>query len=149
MFVGNEVRFKGAYFLTCTGVVKNADGSINHLTCTYDEQTKSGSGFAERKVKGTIHWIDAKTAIPITVREYDYLYITDENGEDILNPASLTIKTCLGEPSILEAQCGEAFQFFRHGYYCVDTKDYNKNKENPSSSLIFNKIVGLKTSFKL
>ena len=90
LFPGNEVRFKGAYFITCNEVVKNEDGSIKELLCTYDPETKSGSGFEGRKVKGTIHWVDAKTAVQIKIRNYDYLMIEDENGENVLNPDSLT-----------------------------------------------------------
>ena len=142
LFPGNEVRFKGAYFITCNEVIKNEDGSINELHCTYDPQTRSGSGFEGRKVKGTIHWVDAKTAVKIKIRNYDYLMIENEEGQQILNPDSLNETWGYAEPSVMEAQPGERFQFFRHGYYIADTKLTNENEK------VFNKIVGLKSSWK-
>lgn len=142
LFPGNEVRFKGAYFITCNEVIKNEDGSIKELHCTYDPQTRSGSGFEGRKVKGTIHWIDAKTAVKIKIRNYDYLMIENEEGQQILNPDSLNETWGYAEPSVMEAQPGERFQFFRHGYYIADTKLTNENEK------VFNKIVGLKSSWK-
>lgn len=142
LFPGNEVRFKGAYFITCNEVIKNEDGSIKELHCTYDPQTRSGSGFEGRKVKGTIHWVDAKTAVKIKIRNYDYLMIENEEGQQILNPDSLNETWGYAEPSVMEAQPGERFQFFRHGYYIADTKLTNENKK------VFNKIVGLKSSWK-
>ena len=90
LFPGNEVRFKGAYFITCNDVIKNEDGSIKELHCTYDPATKSGSGFEGRKVKGTIHWVDAATAVKVKIRNYDYLMVENEDGESVLNPDSLT-----------------------------------------------------------
>lgn len=142
LFPGNEVRFKGAYFITCNEVIKNEDGSIKELHCTYDPQTRSGSGFEGRKVKGTIHWVDAKTAVKIKIRNYDYLMIENEEGQQILNPDSLNETWGYAEPSVMEAQPGERFQFFRHGYYIADTKLTNENEK------VFNKIVGLKSSWK-
>lgn len=142
LFPGNEVRFKGAYFITCNEVIKNEDGSIKELHCTYDPQTRSGSGFEGRKVKGTIHWVDAKTAVKIKIRNYDYLMIENEEGDQILNPDSLNETWGYAEPSVMEAQPGERFQFFRHGYYIADTKLTNENEK------VFNKIVGLKSSWK-
>lgn len=142
LFPGNEVRFKGAYFITCNEVVKNEDGSIKELLCTYDPETKSGSGFEGRKVKGTIHWVDAKTAVQIKIRNYDYLMIEDENGENVLNPDSLTESVAYAEPSVAEAKPGERFQFFRKGYYIADSKLTADTKK------VFNKIVGLKSSWK-
>lgn len=142
LFPGNEVRFKGAYFITCNEVVKNEDGSIKELLCTYDPETKSGSGFEGRKVKGTIHWVDAKTAVQIKIRNYDYLMIEDENGENVLNPDSLTESVAYAEPSVAEAKPGERFQFFRKGYYIADSK-FTADTEK-----VFNKIVGLKSSWK-
>ena len=115
LFPGNEVRFKGAYFLTCTEAVKDADGTVTELRCTYDPETRSGSGFEGRKVKGTIHWVDAKTAEKIKVRAYDYLMIENENGETILNPESRREFEAYAEPSLKEAKAGQRFQFFRHG----------------------------------
>ena len=142
LFPGNEVRFKGAYFITCNEVVKNEDGSIKELLCTYDPQTKSGSGFEGRKVKGTIHWVDAKTAVKIKVRNYDYLMIDGEDGEQTLNPDSLTETVAYAEPLISEAKPGERFQFFRKGYYIADEKLTTDDEK------VFNKIVGLKSSWK-
>ena len=142
LFPGNEVRFKGAYFITCNEVVKNEDGSIKELLCTYDPETKSGSGFEGRKVKGTIHWVDAKTAVQIKIRNYDYLMIEDENGENVLNPDSLTESVAYAEPSVAEAKPGERFQFFRKGYYIADARITTDTEK------VFNKIVGLKSSWK-
>ena len=142
LFPGNEVRLKGAYFIKCNEVIKNEDGSIKELLCTYDPETKSGSGFEARKVKGTIHWVEAKTAVEITIRSYGYLMIEDENGENVINPDSLQIVKAYGEPAIKDAVAGEKFQFFRHGYYVAD-EILNIEKEK-----VFNKIVDLKSSWK-
>ena len=142
LFPGNEVRFKGAYFIKCEEVVKNEDGSIKELLCTYDPETKSGNGFEGRKVKGTIHFVDAKTAVKILVRNYDYLYIDDENGESVFNPDSVEEKWCYAEPLVAEAKPGERFQFFRHGYYIAD------EKLTTDTEKVFNRIIGLKSSFK-
>jgi glutaminyl-tRNA synthetase len=135
MFIGNEVRFKGAYYVTAHEAVKDTDGKITELRCTYDPDTKSGSGFDGRKVKGTIHWVDAKTAVPITVREYSYLMDENEDGSQTLAENSVTEKKCYAEPSVAEAKPGERFQFFRHGYYIAD------------GVKVFNQIVGLKSSW--
>ncbi len=142
LFPGNEVRFKGAYFITCNEVVKNEDGSIKELLCTYDPETRSGGNFEGRKVKGTIHWVDAKTAVEIKVRNYDYLMIDDENGEQIMNPESVVETVAYAEPLINEAKPGERFQFFRKGYYIAD------EKLTTDTEKVFNKIVGLKSSWK-
>ena len=142
LFPGNEVRFKGAYFITCNEVVKNEDGSIKELLCTYDPETRSGSGFEGRKVKGTIHWVDAKTAVKIKIRNYNHLMVPDENGENQLNPASVEETFGYAEPAIADAQPGERFQFFRHGYYIADSK-LTTDEEN-----VFNRIVDLKSSWK-
>ncbi len=142
LFPGNEVRFKGAYFITCNEVVKKEDGTIKELLCTYDPETKSGSGFEGRKVKGTIHWVDAKTAVKIKIRNYDYLMTEAENGEMVLNPESLQESWGYAEPALAEAKAGERFQFFRHGYYIADTKQTTETEK------VFNKIVGLKSSWK-
>ncbi len=142
LFPGNEVRFKGAYFITCNEVIKNDDGSIKEIHCTYDPETRSGSGFEGRKVKGTIHWVDAKTAVKIKVREYGYLMIEDENGENVLNPDSVKETFCYAEPKVADAEAGERFQFFRHGYYIADEKLTTKDEK------VFNQIVGLKSSWK-
>lgn len=143
LFPGNEVRFKGAYFITCNEVVKNEDGSIKELLCTYDPATKSGEGFEGRKVKGTIHWVDAKTAVKVKIRNYGTLMKKDENGDDVFNSDSLEETFGYAEPSLMEAQPGERFQFFRHGYYIADTKLTTDEEK------VFNKIVDLKSSFKI
>lgn len=142
LFPGNEVRVKGAYFITCNEVIKNEDGSVAELRCTYDPETRSGSGFEGRKVKGTIHFVDAKTAVPVKVRNYNPLYIENEEGENVLNPNSAEEKICYAEPMIAEAKPGERFQFFRHGYYIADSKLTTDEEK------VFNRIVDLKSSFK-
>lgn len=142
LFPGNEVRFKGAYFIKCEEVIKNEDGSIKELNCTYDPATRSGLDFTERKVKGTIHFVDAKTAVQIKIREYDQLLIEDENGELVPNEASKVEKIAYAEPALAEAKAGERFQFFRHGYYIADSKLTTDDEK------VFNKIVGLKSSYK-
>ena len=142
MFPGNEVRFKGAYFITCNEVVKNEDGSIKELLCTYDQETRSGNNFEGRKVKGTIHFVDAATAVPIKVRQFDYLMVENEEGENVMNEETMREITCYAEPLVQEAEAGERFQFFRHGYFVADSKLHTK--EAP----VFNEIVGLKSSWK-
>lgn len=142
LFPGNEVRLKGAYFIKVNEVVKNPDGTIKELQCTYDPETKSGSGFEGRKVKGTIHWVEAKTALPITVREYGYLMREGDDGEMELNPDSVKTVNAYGEPSLGKAEANQRFQFFRHGYYIADSK-LNKGIDK-----VFNSIVGLKSSWK-
>ena len=143
---GKEVRLKGAYFITCTDVIKDANGEIIAVHCTYDPATKSGSGFEGRKVKGTLHWVDAQNAVQAEVRLYDYMML--DNPEDpasdmIMNPNSLEVlKGCMLEASLKTAMQGERFQFMRNGYFVVDTKDSQEN------SLVFNRIVSLKSSFK-
>ena len=142
LFPGNEVRFKGAYFLTCNEVIKNEDGTIRELLCTYDPETRSGSEGANRKVKGTIHWVDAATAVKIKIRNYDYLMIDDEEGNGIMNPDSLVETYGYAEPSLGEAKPGERFQFFRKGFYIADSELTTDDEK------VFNKIVGLKSSWK-
>lgn len=142
LFPGNEVRVKGAYFMTCNEVVKNEDGSIRELRCTIDPATKRGDSPDGRKVKGTIHFVDAKTAVKIRVRNYDNLMLQEENGEFSVNPASISEEICYAEPSLGEAKPGERFQFFRHGYYIADTKLTTDTEK------VFNRIVGLKSSWK-
>lgn len=142
LFPGNEVRLKGAYYITCTDVIKNPDGTIKEIHCTYDPQTKSGSGFEGRKVKGTIHFVDAASAVPLTIRQYDYLFIEDEDGKPVKNPESVKVSTAYAEASVNEARAGERFQFFRHGYYVADIKDHKPGEA------VFNEIVGLKSSWK-
>lgn len=142
LFPGNEVRLKGAYFITCTDVVKNQDGTIKEIHCTYDPATRSGSGFEGRKVKGTIHFVDAKTAVPVTVRQFDYLFLENENGEMVTNPQTMKTSTAYAENSAAEAEKGDRFQFFRHGYFVADSKLHTADRP------VFNEIVGLKSSWK-
>ena len=143
---GKEVRLKGAYFVTCTDFVKDEDGNVVEVHCTYDPETRSGSGFEGRKVKGTLHWVSAAENVRATARLYDYMMLDnpeDPSGEMIMNPNSLEVKECFIEPIVKEAKKGERFQFMRNGYYIVDTKDATEEK------LVFNRIVPLKSSFKL
>ena len=143
LFPGNEVRFKGAYFITCNEVIKDADGNVTELRCTYDPETRSGSGFEGRKVKGTIHWVDAATAEKITVRHFDYLKkMNEETGEEEINPDTLKVYEAFAEPAIRDSVPGTRYQFFRHGYYIEDT--VLSTKENK----VFNQTVGLKSSWK-
>lgn len=148
LFPGNEVRLKGAYFIKCNDFVKDENGNVVEVHCTYDPETKSGSGFTGRKVKGTIHWVDAKSAIPAEFRLYDPL-ILDENQDDSkdflqnVNPNSMEVLQGFVEPDMKGAKPQDKFQFFRHGYFNVDTK--HTREEKP----VFNRIVSLKSSFKV
>lgn len=119
-------------------------GEVIELHCSYDPETKSGTGFEGRKVKGTLHWVAEDHGIKAEVRLYDYLFIEDEEEGDLkLNPDSLKIlKDCIIEPSITEAKPGDKFQFLRHGYFCIDTK------ESTEDNIIFNRIVSLRSSWK-
>ncbi len=141
LFPGNEVRLKGAYFVTCQEVIKDDEGNILELRCTYDPETKSGSGFTGRKVKGTIHWVEATTAVPLIVREYQALMEEDEEGNQRFNPHSLEEKKAFGEPDLGQTPPEKRYQFFRHGYYIADQKDTTQTQK------VFNKIVALKSSF--
>ena len=149
LFPGNEVRLMGAYFVTCTSVEKDENGEIIAVHATYDPETKSGSGFNARKVKGTIHWVNAKTALNIEMRLYENIVDEekgklDENGNLNLNPNSLTIlKNCYVESCLKDAKAYDSFQFVRNGFFCVDAKDSRPD------ALVFNRIVSLKSSFKL
>ncbi|HZG17706.1 MAG TPA: glutamine--tRNA ligase/YqeY domain fusion protein, partial [Candidatus Bathyarchaeia archaeon] len=149
LFPGNEVRLKNAYFIKCEDVVKDADGNVIELHCTYDPETKSGSGFTGRKVKGTIHWVDAKHAVPAEFRLYEPLILDDaeedENSSflDHINQNSLEVVHGYVEDNMKDAQAHDKFQFFRHGYFNVDPKHSSKDK------LVFNRIVSLKSSFEL
>ena len=149
LFPGNEVRLMNAYFVTCTGFEKDADGNVTVAHCTYDPETKSGSGFNARKVKGTIHWVAAQTALKAEVRLYENLVDEEKgklnaDGTLNLNPNSLRVlKECYLEPGLKEAKAFESFQFVRNGYFCVDCRDSEPGKP------VFNRIVSLKSSFKL
>lgn len=142
---GKEVRLKGAYFVTCVDFVKDENGNVTEVHCTYDPETKSGSGFEGRKVKGTLHWVCADTALKAEARLYDSMMLDnpeDPSGDMIMNPNSLEVCQCFVEPSVKGAKKGERFQFMRNGYFSVDTKDSSEEK------LVFNRIVALKSSFK-
>ncbi len=149
LFPGNEVRLMGAYFVTCTSVEKDENGEIIAVHATYDPETKSGSGFNARKVKGTIHWVNANTALKVEMRLYENIVDEekgklDENGNLNLNPNSLTIlKNCYVESCLKDAKEYDSFQFVRNGFFCVDAKDSRPD------ALVFNRIVSLKSSFKL
>ncbi|MDR2163321.1 MAG: glutamine--tRNA ligase/YqeY domain fusion protein [Clostridiales Family XIII bacterium] len=145
LYQGNEVRFKGAYFVTCQDVVKDADGHVKELHCTYDPATKSGADFTGRKVKGTIHWVEASTAVEVTVREYGYLMRPDETGENVRDTDSIREYRCIAEPALSGVRPGERYQFFRHGYYIADEK---LTDPAPGGEKVFNSIVGLKSSWK-
>ncbi len=147
LFPGNEVRLKGAYFIKCNDIVKDKDGNAIEVHCTYDPQTKSGSGFTERKVKGTIHWVDAVSAVPAEFRLFEPLILDDQTEEDKsfleqVNPNSLEILQGYVESNLKTAKPQEKYQFFRHGYFNVDTK--YSTEEKP----VFNRIVSLKSSYK-
>lgn len=148
LFPGNEVRLRGAYFVKCTDVIKDENGKVTEIHCTYDPETKSGTGFTGRKVKSTIHWIDAKDNVPAEFRLYEPLINDAEAGNsanflDDINPNSLIIKQGFMEPRIKDAKILDKFQFIRNGYFTVDSKYTTAEK------LVFNRIVPLKSSFKL
>lgn len=149
LFPGNEVRLMNAYFVTCQSYEKDANGNVTVIHCTYDPETRSGSGFEGRKVKGTIHWVAAPTAVKVTARLYESLIDQEkgmfaDDGTLNLNPNSLAVREeCYVEPALAEAVAGERFQFVRNGFFCVDTKD-----SSPGAP-VFNRIVSLKSSFKL
>jgi glutaminyl-tRNA synthetase len=148
LFPGNEVRLKGAYFVKCVDYKKDEAGNITEIHCTYDPETRSGSCFEGRKVKGTIHWVEASTAVDAEVRLYENIVDEEkgklnEDGSLNYNPNSLTVlKDCKLEAAFKEAKKGDSFQFLRHGYFCVDVKDTTDEK------LVFNRIVSLKSSYK-
>lgn len=149
LFPGNEVRLMNAYFVKCTGCVKDENGRVIEVHCTYDPETKCGSGFNARKVKGTIHWVPVSSAVRAEVRLYENIVdeekgVYNEDGSLNLNPNSLTVlRECYLEPALKEAKAYERFQFVRQGFFCVDYKD---SKEG---ALVFNRIVSLKSSFVL
>lgn len=149
MFPGNEVRLMGAYFVKCTGCEKDADGNITVVHGTYDPETKSGSGFEGRKVKGTIHWVAVPTARQVECRLYENIVDEEkgklnEDGSLNLNPNSLVVlKECYVEPALAEGEAYDSYQFVRNGFFCVDCKDSTPQKP------VFNRTVSLKSSFKL
>ena len=149
LFPGNEVRLMHAYFVKCESYIKNNQGEIIEIHCTYDPKTRSGSGFNERKVKGTIHWVSAAHAIKATVRLYENIIDEEQGKQDEegllnLNPNSLRVlENCLLESTLATAKIEDSYQFVRHGYFNVDSKD-TKGEE-----LVFNRIVSLKSSFKI
>ncbi len=148
LFPGNEVRLKNAYFVKCVDYKKDADGRVTEIHCTYDPETRSGSGFEGRKVKGTIHWVSAESAIDAEVRLYENIVDEEkgklnEDGTLNYNPNSLTVLTdCKLEAAFADAKAGDHFQFLRKGFYCVDSKD------TTADHLVFNRIVSLKSSYK-
>ncbi len=150
LFPGNEVRLMSAYFVKCESFVKDENGNVTEVHCTYDPETRSGSGFSGRKVKGTIHWVAAPYAKKAEVRLYENLVDEEkgvynkEDGSLNLNPDSLKVlKDCFVEPGFSEAKAYDSFQFVRTGYFCIDAKD------SAPDALVFNRIVSLKSSFKL
>lgn len=148
LFPGNEVRLKNAYFIKCNNTIKDESGNVVELHCTYDPETKSGSGFTGRKVKGTIHWVEASQAVPAEFRLYEPLIMDDDVEEstsfmDHINPMSLEIVQGFVEPNIRGAKSQEKFQFFRHGYFNVDPLNSTQKQ------LIFNRIVSLKNTFEM
>ena len=142
--VGNEVRLKGAYFVTCTDFVKDENGKVVEIHGTYDPATKSGLDFTARKVKGTVHWVNAATAVTADVNLYENLVVPDENSENgySMNPNSLTTVKAYIEPSIKGVKPMDRFQFMRNGYFVADSKHCTEEH------LVFNRIVSLKSSFK-
>ena len=149
LFPGNEVRLMHAYFVKCESFVKDETGKVVEVHCTYDPETKAGSGFTGRKVKGTIHWVPAPYAIEAEVRLYENIIdeekgVYNEDGSLNLNPNSLqVVEKAYLEPGFAGAKAYDSFQFVRNGFYCVDAKDSTPEK------LVFNRIVSLKSSFKL
>lgn len=149
LFPGNEVRLMNAYFVKCVSYETDADGNVTVVHCTYDPETKSGSGFTARKVKGTIHWVNASTAGEVEVRLFENIVdeekgvYNEEDGSINVNPNSKKIVKALVEPDLMNAKAYESFQFVRNGFFCVDYKDSTEGKP------VFNRIVSLKSSFTL
>ena len=148
LYPGNEVRLMNAYFVTCQDYITDDTGKVIEIHCTYDPETKSGSGFSGRKVKGTIHWVEASTAVNAQVRLYENIVdeekgVYNEDGSLNLNPDSLTLlDNCYMEPVLAGAKPLDSFQFVRQGYFCVDSRD------SSDGNLVFNRIVSLKSSYK-
>ena len=149
LYPGNEVRLMNAYYVTCTGCVKDAQGRVTEVHCTYDPESRGGTSPDGRKVRGTIHWVTVETAVPAEVRLYENIIdeekgVYNADGSLNLNPNSLTVlKDCKLEPAFAGAKGGESFQFMRQGFFCVDSKD------SRSEALVFNRIVSLKSSYTL
>ena len=149
MFPGNEVRLMNAYFVTCVSFQKDEEGNITEIHCTYDPASKGGNSPDGRKVKGTIHWVSAAHALPVEVRLYENIVdeergVYNEDGSLNLNPNSRTIlKNCFVEPNLAGAKAYDSFQFVRQGFFCVDARD------SAEDALVFNRIVSLKSSYKL
>ena len=149
MFPGNEVRLMNAYFVTCTDFVKDAEGNITEVHCTYDPASRGGNSPDGRKVKGTIHWVPVSEAIKAEVRLYENIIdeekgVYNEDGSLNLNPNSLTVlKECYLEPAFAGAKAYDSFQFVRQGFFCVDARD------SKSEAMVFNRIVSLKSSYNL
>lgn len=148
LFPGNEVRLMHAYFVKCNSFVKDANGNVTEVHCTYDPETKAGRGFTGRKVKGTIHWVPVPYAVDAEVRLYENLIdeskgVYNEDGSMNINPNSLTVMRSKLEPALKGAKAYDSFQFVRSGFFCVDAKDSRED------ALVFNRIVSLKSSFKL
>jgi glutaminyl-tRNA synthetase len=148
LFPGNEVRLKGAYFIKCNEVFKDSEGNVTEIHCTYDPETKSGSGFTGRKVKGTIHWVDAVNAVPAEFRLYEPLILDEAQEEgktflDQINPNSMEVLQGFVEPNVRGSKPQDKFQLFRHGFFNVDSKYTTEDK------IVFNRIVSLKSSFKV
>jgi len=146
LYPGNEVRLRNAYFVKCVDFVKDSEGRVTEVHCTYDPETKSGSGFTGRKVKGTLHWISAKHCIDAEVRLYDYMMEDEDydksNFLEKLNPNSkIVLKNCKVDPSMKNCKIGDRFQFLRHGYFIID-------RDTSEDDLVFNRIVPLKSSYK-
>ncbi|MEA5002476.1 MAG: glutamine--tRNA ligase/YqeY domain fusion protein [Christensenella sp.] len=142
LYVGGEVRLKNAYIIKCERAVKDADGNVVEVVCSYDPSTKSGGENSGKKVKGTLHWVDADTAVRAQVRLFDHLFLEQEDGTYVTNENSMVVLDhVLVEPHILSAQKGDRFQFMRQGYFAIDPTDSTDNK------LVFNQIVSLKDSF--
>ena len=149
LFPGNEVRLMNAYFVKCVSYETDAEGNVTVVHCTYDPETKCGTGFTGRKVKGTIHWVSAPQAKKAEVRLYENLIdeekgVYNEDGSLNLNPNSLTVlKDCYVEENLADAKAYDSFQFVRYGFFCADCKDSKPGEP------VFNRIVSLKSSFKI
>ena len=149
LFLGTEVRLMNAYFVTCTGYEADDDGTIRVVHCTYDPETKGGNAPDGRKVKGTIHWVEASNAGKVEVRLYENIVDEEkgvynkEDGSLNVNPNSLTVTSAYVEPELLKAKGYDSYQFVRNGFFCADIHDSREGAP------VFNRIVSLKSSFKL